>query len=88
MTPCPQLNNVPVVGAGQLDVLCPNCKHYFKGTCVNPIRQTATDPCPFGDTMKFVAAQDDSETADEESSHDTSPDRGRSQANGDAKSCQ
>ncbi len=43
---CPRADEQPVVNEWQLQILCPNCKHYSCGECHNPTRKTETDECP------------------------------------------
>ena len=55
---CKQLEKLPVVAESQIDVLCPNCNHYFAGKCNNPHRVEENDPCPFdGKELKTKPAQ-------------------------------
>jgi phage FluMu protein Com len=43
---CKQLDKLLVVSEWQ-DVLCPKCKHYFKGKCLNTSRTSENDECHF-----------------------------------------
>lgn len=47
MQKCKQLENLPVVAEGQLNVKCPACSHYYQGQCSNKDRKKEDDPCPF-----------------------------------------
>lgn len=44
---CKQMEHLPVISDGQLEVKCPKCSHFHKGQCVNPNRHNEADPCPF-----------------------------------------
>ena len=46
--PCKKLHELPaVVTDWQQTTWCPDCEHYYCGTCGNPIRTDSNAACPF-----------------------------------------
>ena len=46
--PCKKLNELPPVATDwQLTSWCPDCEHYERGACVNPVRSDGSTACPF-----------------------------------------
>jgi hypothetical protein len=44
---CKQSKNLPPLVMDSQEVVCPNCKFYWRGQCSNPARTSAEGPCPF-----------------------------------------
>jgi len=44
---CKQSKNLPPLVMDSQMVVCPDCKHYWRGQCSNPTRTSAEGPCPF-----------------------------------------
>ena len=55
---CPKMDELPVINEWQNQILCPNCKFYYNGTCKNPERKKETDPCPF-EKMDNIEVKDE-----------------------------
>jgi hypothetical protein len=56
--PCKKLTDVPpVVSEGQMEVMCVNCKFYYRGKCANTNRTAEHDVCPFdGKSLPLVSS--------------------------------
>lgn len=47
---CRQMHRVPLaISEWQVTVLCPDCKHYHAGICLDERRGANDAPCPFDD---------------------------------------
>ena len=46
--PCKKLHELPAVSTEwQQTASCPDCEHYYCGTCINPKRTDGNAACPF-----------------------------------------